>query len=522
MNDAVRTAARLWRTFWFGFRIPAARINLLRVGFFGVLALDAFLQVAHAPRYGAGDFNVSHFMWLDGLIPVPSRAFVLTLFVLQSFLALRVMFGVATTISVRLLTACFGYTYFVSQVDSYQHHYLIFLLLLIACFIPWEEAQRPDPERPAAGIASWAMRLFLVQLSLLYLWAAVAKMSPHWLDGTALQGQIQAGSIRDAIERVFGNASRGDPGGFEAAAKLVMLTELALAAGILWRRAWPLVWVVGVGFHLGVELAGFRIGLFSYFMIAIYVVFMPRPPKIDRLAGNLRQLRDRLWSPLWKRADAIESGGTRWMIAAVSSAAGAVLVTALPFDEMIGVAVLVFGLGMAAAARHLLGKEARGAVVVRQAVVHLLACALLLGFHAETSQAFDYYKYLGGTSRRLDDPETAKLAYQRLIDLSPDYGLAYYHLGFYTQKDGDEERALELYRQAAERDPPDPRPFRAESEILRSRGDVEGALRVLEACQVRAPGKGECARAAQAIRNWKQRSGAAPAPQPPPLDDGGE
>lgn len=500
MSDAARQAKQMWRRFWFDFRIPATRLNLLRVCFFAVVAVDAFLQISHAPRYGAGEFNVSHFMWLDSLVPVPSRGFVLTLFVLQSFLALRAMFGVATTTSVRLLTACFGYTYFVSQLDSYQHHYLIFLLLLIACFIPWEQAQRPDPDRPAAGLPSWAMRLFLVQLSLLYLWAAVAKMSPHWLDGSTLHAQIHDGPIRDAIEAVFGRASRGDPGGFAAAAKLVMLTELVLAVGILWRRAWPFVWVIGVGFHAGVELAGFRIGLFSYFMIAIYVVFMPKLYKLDRLATNLRRLRELAWVPIWKHADKLETPGARWMVAVVSTAAGAVLLTSLPFDEMIAVAVLVFVLGMFTAARHLLSKAPRGAEVVRMSVVHLLACALLLVLNAKSDQAFDYYKYLGGTSRRLDDPETAKMAYARLIDLSPDYGLAYYHLGHYTQKDGDLDRALELYRQAQEREPPDPRPFRAEAEILRSRGDLDGTLRVLDACQARAPGKGECARAAEALR----------------------
>ncbi|HUH04000.1 MAG TPA: HTTM domain-containing protein [Kofleriaceae bacterium] len=500
MSDAARQARQMWRRFWFDFRIPPARLNLLRVCFFGVLAVDAFLQIAHAPRYGAGDFNVSHLLWLDALVPMPNRAFVLTLFVLQSFLALRAMFGVATTTSVRLLTACFGYTYFVSQLNSYQHHYLIFLLLVITCFVPWEQAQRPDADSPAAGIPSWAMRLFLVQLSLLYLWAAIAKMTPQWLDGSTLHAQIHTGPMADAIQAVFGRASRGDPGGYAAAAKLVMLTELILAAGILWRRAWPLVWVIGVGFHAGVELAGFRIGLFSYFMIAIYVVFMPKIYKLDRLAVNFRRLRDLAWAPIWKHADAIQSSGARWMVAIVSSAAGAVLLIALPFDEMVGVAVLVFVLGMFAAARHLLGKAPRGADIMRMSLVHLLACALLLVLDAKSSQAFDYYKYLGGTSRRLDDPETAKMAYQRLIDVSPDYGPAYYHLGFYTQKDGDVDRAAELYRQAQERDPPDPRPFRAEAQILRGRGDLEGALRVLDTCRERAPGKGECAREAEALR----------------------
>jgi hypothetical protein len=35
-------------------------LALFRLLFFGVLAVDMWLQVEHAPRYGAGDFNVSH------------------------------------------------------------------------------------------------------------------------------------------------------------------------------------------------------------------------------------------------------------------------------------------------------------------------------------------------------------------------------------------------------------------------------------------------------------------------------
>ena len=45
--------------FWFGFEVAWAKLVLARVVLFALLALDAFLQIRHAPRYGAGDFNVA-------------------------------------------------------------------------------------------------------------------------------------------------------------------------------------------------------------------------------------------------------------------------------------------------------------------------------------------------------------------------------------------------------------------------------------------------------------------------------
>ena len=77
-----------------------------------------------------------------------------------------------------LATAIYGWLYFASQLDSYQHHYLVWLMLLLACFVPW---QRPHGAKPATHIRTWAIRLLLVQLAIMYLWAAISKMNGAWL-----------------------------------------------------------------------------------------------------------------------------------------------------------------------------------------------------------------------------------------------------------------------------------------------------------------------------------------------------
>lgn len=485
--SATEVAARLWRRFWFEFRVPAAKLNLLRVTFFGVLAVDQFTNLAHAPRYGAGGFNVSQLPFLDGILPVPSRVAIGVLFVLQAYLALRVMMGVAIKGSVRLLAGLYAYTYFISQLDSYQHHYLVFLLLVVACTIPWDEAAHPTGEAPANDeprtIASWGLRLLTVQLALLYLWAAISKMSPLWLDGTALSQQLGVPWVRHAIEVVFGSASRGDPGGFAAMAKLIMIAELVLAVGVLIRWMWPAVWLIGMGFHISVELSGYRIGLFSYFMMGLYVLFLP-DVVIATGARAWHWLTDPTAGVLRRAGEATRE--LAWPLLVVAMGAGAALVAVIPFEArwltvgVISLAGLVAGIA---------GGRRRAHAV---AMVHVLACALLLVMQLVDNQTFDYYKFLSGTSRRLGDEKTAKYAYQRLTEVSPDYGPAYYHLGDYARAAGKQDQALDLYRSAEMRDPPDPRPFRAAAAIYRAQGNEADAMSTLKDCQQRVTSSGDC------------------------------
>src|SRR4051812_44910212 len=55
--------------FWFGFEVSWAKLVVARVVIFGLLAIDALLAIRHAPRYGAGGFNVAQIPGLDGLGP---------------------------------------------------------------------------------------------------------------------------------------------------------------------------------------------------------------------------------------------------------------------------------------------------------------------------------------------------------------------------------------------------------------------------------------------------------------------
>lgn len=442
------TPARSW---WLDFELAREHLALFRFVFFAVLAVDSFLQISHAPRYGAADFNVPHFGWLP--LPVGRDAMLAIDLVLMHLFVLAA-FGVATRWIVPLAAALDAYYYFSSQLDSYQHHYLVVLLLIIASFIPWHSRDR--------YVRSWALRLFMVQVAIVYLWAAIAKLDPLWLDGTTLKAQLTKKWARDLVEGSIGYA---------VLSWLIVLTELGLAAAWLLRRGTLAALGVGIGLHLGIELTGFRIGLFSYVMLALYLLMLPTSMiRVPRL-------------PETRRAVAIAGLG-------VALVAGALLWLLSPLP----VGATVIGVTSAIAI---------GAFVAAPTAVvgaaHVTACVLGLLLAHVTDQAVDYYRYWAGSARRLGKTEEMRSAYRSLLEIAPGHGSANYYLGHGALEAGDLDRALEHFRRTQVAEPDSPRAVIGEARVRIAQGDVPAARAALDLALRITPGDPEATQLLQSL-----------------------
>lgn len=474
---------------WLDFRLPASKLVVFRVAFFSVVGLDAWLQVAHAPRYGAGDFNVSHLPALEAFLPALQRPTVLVLYLLQGYLALRIALGGTTRLALGLLTALYGVTYFGSQLDSYQHHYLVFLVLLLACFVPW---RGEGEERGSEVRSSWAARLVIVQVSIVYLWTAIAKIDPLWLNGLTLSAQVETGWVRGLVEAASGSpVSSGGHGGWRAIAWLVLYTEIFLAVALLVRALWPMALVVGIVFHAGVELSGFRIGLFSYFMFAIFLLVVPD--------GIYRWVEGRSGPAARRLSDSLQSARkavTDAPVAVALGVGGPLVLLALPFPEARWVAAFAAALGAAEISRRRpLAWPHAGA-----------CCALVVLALTVDAPARDYYRYWGGSARRLGDLETATGAYETVVRRWPRYAPGHTSLGNLYRRQGRFREAVVEYERAQELDPEDYRPLLGEALARKELGDVAGvvtkALEVLE----REPGE---RRALSLLRETQMRDVSA-------------
>ena len=462
--------------YFFAFSVMRTKLAVFRACFFVLVGLDGILQLPHAARYGASDFNVGHFAWLDALLPAPGRATMVVIFLLQAYLGVRIAMGAAVRSALWLLTGLYGYAYFVSQLDSYQHHYLVFLLLLLCCFLPWQRPARADSERKSGDkeqpaderVQSYAARMIFVQLGVVYLFAALTKCEALWIDGTLLDKQLAPGVTRDMAEWI----------GMGSAAVAVLLTEAFLAVAFISGRLWSVALVVGVALHAGIEFfAGFKIGIFSYYMFALYLLLVPD--------GWFRAVARRVAGPV----EALRAGFARvaassagfGLFALIALVGGFLCARAIPVAESVSFALIVTALVTVAVAiclrpRLNAPRERRMTRASAVLCVHLIACAAIL-FLPETDERIgDYYKFWAGSARRLNHWDEAGAAYERLSELRPDWAPAHYYLGRIAQKDERLDEALAHYERAQQANRDDYRSFLQAALIHHAAGRGQEAL----------------------------------------------
>lgn len=158
-----------------------------------------------------------------------------------TFLALRIAFNVATRLDsgallflpAVLLAALWNGAYFVSQIDGYQHHYLLGLLLVLfvrppphpQCFHSWD---LPQP---------LVFRAMQLQLVLVYFWTVVAKLDSEWIYGQLLPSMVGPTFTRN-LALVANATSLPTTTFYTIMAQSTVLVESLAALLLLLRQGW--------------------------------------------------------------------------------------------------------------------------------------------------------------------------------------------------------------------------------------------------------------------------------------------
>jgi len=415
---------RPWERYWFA-PVAAARPYLLQKSLLALLALDCWLHLA--PRgawYGAGGFNVAHFALLDALLPRPTPALYVGVVLLAGLLAGSMVLLRPEPVASAVLFALYTYGWAMSMQDSYQHHYLLSLLLACLVFFPpatsralfgevgtGEVTTLPPPRTTTA----WAYVLLAVTCAVVYAYAAIAKMDPAFRQGAVL-ARLAGGSETFAALHARFLAWGGDPARFwEAVALSAIAAQLASAAGYLvcvhrdsYRspiaRALCTLWMAApLAFHVGVErIEGLAIEWFGDYMIVIAVlVFAPEP--LVRAAGTALSLPWRWLQSVWGGLGREEEDTTDERMVSIALAMIITLCLAWLGHEVdlpgaMGALTLV-GLLLGVAT---LGYARRGAPTrTRPWLGASLATTLLLLWALSSSPArFDFYRQAAGDYRR--------------------------------------------------------------------------------------------------------------------------
>lgn len=298
-----------------------------------MLAFDLWLtRVSHAGRYGAGGFNVAHWGWLDAVQPAIAPETYLIVALLTGALCFAIAFAERPPrwlIGVAFLLH--SWTWAMSMLDSYQHHYMLSLVLLAMIFFPRLTAEQallavkapprpakkrkrkrkraePEPEAPSSThtlldpaplVPAWGWVLLGASTAVVYAYTAYAKTDPEWLSGAALQRVLHLGlevpppdaadPLRPfrAVLGIFG--IEGEPMWY-LMGHGVVLVQIICSVGYLlsplkdtvrsrWLDAFGFVaFFTALSFHLGAEYMDLQIGWFSWYMVG-YAAFFFLPAK---------------------------------------------------------------------------------------------------------------------------------------------------------------------------------------------------------------------------------------------------
>ncbi|MCA9530985.1 MAG: HTTM domain-containing protein [Myxococcales bacterium] len=297
---------RAFDRYFFG-PVDSVRPYLLLHIVLAMVGLDCFVElVPHGWRYGVDGFNVAHFRVLDALGPTPTAGLYVTVVALAGGVALTMALTRPTRVGLATVAALYTYGWAMSMLDSYQHHYLLSLVLGCFVFFPLrgarevlgehalglgDDSREFDRTAPAPGYV-----VVGVTFAIVYFYAAVGKLGAEWRDGSALQRIVPLGGAAqrnpdrtlpsvDDLLRWANHLGLGDAGAWRALALSAVALQLACCVAYLlvvhrdaWRRPWlrqafSIAGLAPLAFHVGVSSLDLSIGWFTGYMIVAALVF---------------------------------------------------------------------------------------------------------------------------------------------------------------------------------------------------------------------------------------------------------
>ncbi|MFO0692474.1 MAG: HTTM domain-containing protein [Polyangiales bacterium] len=410
--------------------VLAARPYVLRKAFLLVLGFDCLVDlVPHGGRYGVGGFNVAHFAILDRWLPTPTPALYVGSLIATGLVALALALGPRMRGGIAALAALYTATWAMSMLDSYQHHYLLSLLLVSIAAFPDDPHASSGSEAsgsartPAIGYVSFALTCAIV-----YGYTALTKLEPDWRSGAAL-ARLSPPDAFPWLFRELAGLGVDEAGVYRRLAHGAILVQLAsslayVASTTLDRqpsrvRRLVVTFLGGfpVAFHLGVSALDLEIGWFGAYMLVSAFVFFAPGPLVAWLAAALARPERAMTRSFASGANDVFASAALAVVAApvIAGTAGSL---DLPGDLGGGIvaALIVVALALGTIAR---GRPGGARALVLSAVV---GCALAYAAvtHGAPSVRYDYYRFVGGDRRRRGETAAAIAAYRKAYAYAPD------------------------------------------------------------------------------------------------------
>lgn len=255
--------------------IDGASLIFLRIFGYGLMTWEVANSLIHGDwvTYTEPKFHFSY-LFLPWLAPLPPAGMA-CLFALTLISGIFSCLGLFYRLSSFLFFLSFTTIFLMDASEYINHLYFYSLLSFWMCLMPLHQEFSIDQWRSGreerSHLPAWMLSIILFQVGAVYFFAGVAKLSPHWLDGSLPRLLLGGRGIHA-----------------ELAVKLMtyggLIFDLLIAPALLLRRTRPLAFIFALGFHL-TNVAIFGLVTFPWMMILLTSLFFDPswPRKILRL-----------------------------------------------------------------------------------------------------------------------------------------------------------------------------------------------------------------------------------------------
>lgn len=220
-----------------------------------------------------------NFIGFDFLQPLPGNGMI-WYYAIMGLFGIMVMLGYKYRISILCYTLMWTGVYLMQKSSYNNHYYLLMLLCFLMFLLPAhryasiDAKQNPDIKK--ISMPRWCWLLIVLQMWIVYTYAAIAKLYPDWLDAT-----VPEILMRSKADFWLVGGILQEEWTHYVIAWFGILFDLLIIPLLLIRRTRMVAFVAAIFFHLFNSFI-FHIGIFPYLSLALIVFFFPSQ-KIHRI-----------------------------------------------------------------------------------------------------------------------------------------------------------------------------------------------------------------------------------------------
>lgn len=193
------------------------------------------------------------------------------LFIAYALAGICIILGIFYHLSMIVAFLSISYLFLVDVTNYLNHFYLVIIFSCMMIFVPaykgWSLYAYFKPNKASETVPAWCIWLIRIQLFIVYIYAAFAKMNVDWINGMPLYDWIGTKATKTGIESYLDL-----PIVIYAFTYCGLIYDLIVGPMLLFRKTRAFAYTLSLSFHL-LNFYLFNIGIFPWFMLAATTIF---------------------------------------------------------------------------------------------------------------------------------------------------------------------------------------------------------------------------------------------------------